>query len=388
MKLRSVIVVLFAVSLCGCVPQKGPSFHPTIPIISWGGVPADKADTLFSLGKDCGFDIHLGLYRAQESALLAMDAAARAGMGIIINFPQIKDSTEKTVPLIRNHPALVAYHIKDEPDTSDFAWLKELSDKINALDPNHPCYINLFPNWAWGPEEYAANIEAYADMMDVPFYSFDNYPITESEGAVSVRSDWYRNLEEFSAMARRHGKPFWAFALATSHSIPEPPAFYPVPTLGQIRLQVFSNLLYGAQAIQYFTYAGVVDAATCTRKPEFDIIRQVNLEIKAYSPVFLNCKVQNVWHAGEQIPAYTKPLDTMPHSKVKSLKISGVGAVVSLIENEGKTYLAVQNCDCLDSAVLDIEFSARVKRFTVTGEECFDGRPVTLEPGDVAVFRL
>lgn len=388
MKFRLVSVFLCLLLFCGCVRNTSQS-SPTVPLIAWGGIPADKADTLYVLAKECGFDMHLGLYRAQESALRTMDAAARAGIGIIIDFPQIRDSTEKAVQLIRNHPALVAYHVKDEPDTSHFTWLADVRERIMALDSEHPCYINLYPNWAWGVEEYAEKIELYASRIDVPFYSFDHYPVTEVDGEIHIRPEWYRNLEEFSAMARRHGKPFWAFALAASHHLgaPSPLAFYPEPTLGQIRLQVFSDLLYGAQAIQYFTFAGLVDSKTCAKKPAFEIIRQVNAEVKAYSPVFLNCNVLDVWHIGDSIPSHTKPLDIMPHRKVEHLKMNGNG-VVSLIKKDRNTYLAIQNSDCQTSAVLDIKFSSRVRRQTLDGEVWHDGIPVELSPGNVVIFKL
>lgn len=392
MKVRLKIIPIIAAILCSCSNYYDQS-PDTIHIISWGGIAADKADTLYSLANECGFDMHLGLYRAKESAVASMDAAARQGIDVIISFPQIKDSTESAVALIKDHPALFAYHLKDEPDTSDFGWLADLSDKIGELDPLHPCYINLLPNWAWGVEEYRDNIERFASEFDVPFYSFDNYPVIEEDGVVKVRQDWYRNLEEFAGMARRHGKPFWAFALVKSHGIVEPEvAFYPEPTLGHLRLQVFSNLLYGAQAIQYFNFTGIVDPATCEKKPAFDLIRQVNSEVRAYSSVFAGCSVLGVWHTGDSIPCGTVSLaampDGMPHERVKGLRVSGEGAVVSLIENDGDTYLAVQNRSCLEAAVLDITFDGRVSLLTADGSGPYDGQPILLAPGNLAIFCL
>ena len=408
---------MLLLTCCSCA-HIGEYTPQTLHIVSWGGIPANKADTLFALAKECGFDTHLGLYSKQENALVAMDAAERAGMGIIINFPQLKDSTESAVSLIRNHPALVAYHIKDEPVASEYPWLSELSEKIAELDASHPCYINLLPNWSWGVDEYSADIEDFASRFDLPFYSFDNYPVIEEDGVVKVRPEWYRNLEEFSAMARKHGKPFWAFALAKSHGIVEPEvAFYPEPTLGHLRLQVFSNLLYGAQAIQYFNFTGIVDPVTCEKKPAYDLIKQVNSEIRAYSSVFAGCSVLGIWHIGESIPSGTKSLDEMPHKRVKSISVTecksgqaegveGVdegmseesdgGAVVALIENTGKTYLAVQNRSCSDAATLDIRFrcrlpfinSSRVNQITVNGPVSFNDQPLTLEPGNLAIFQL
>ena len=79
--------------------------------------------------------------------------------------------------------------------------------------------------------------------------SFDHYPvISDGKGPASLRGEWYENLEIVSAAARKAGKPMWAFALSVPHSS------YPAPTPAHLRLQVFSNLAYGAQVIQYFTY--------------------------------------------------------------------------------------------------------------------------------------
>ena len=389
MKARFIIFSILAAVVCSCSTHDRETTE-TIRIISWGGIAADKADTLYSLAKECGFDMHLGLYRAKESAIASMDAAARKGIDVIISFPQIKDSTESAVALIKDHPALFAYHLKDEPDTSDFGWLESLTDKIGELDPSHPCYINLLPNWAWGAEEYSQRIESFAEQIDVPFYSFDNYPIIERDGAATVRPDWYRNLEEFSAMARRHGKPFWGFALAKAHSIsnPWPDTVYPEPTLGHLRLQVFSNLLYGAQAIQYFNFTGIVDPVTYEKLPVFELVKQVNAEVKAYSHVFAGCKVLGVWHTGDTIPSVTRKLETMPHKKVKSLKISGSGGVVALIENRGNTCLVIQNRDCINPAVVDISFTGKTVCHTPRGKLQHDSQPITLSPGNLAIFNL
>jgi hypothetical protein len=389
MRPQLIIIPILAALLFGCSSHSEEK-HETIRIISWGGIAADKADTLYSLAKECGFDMHLGLYRVKESAVASMDAAARKGIDVIISFPQIKDSTESAVALIKDHPALYAYHIKDEPDTSDFGWLADLSDKIGELDPLHPCYINLLPNWAWGVEEYADKIEMFASEFDMPFYSFDNYPVVEEDGHVQVRPDWYRNLEEMSAMARRQGKPFWGFALAKAHSIsdPWPDTVYPEPTLGQLRLQVFSNLLYGAQAIQYFNFTGLVDPVSCEKLPAFELVKQVNSEVRAYSHVFAGCSILGVWHVGDSIPCGTKPLESMPHKKVKSLQISANGGVVALIENGSQTYLAIQNRDCINPAILDISFTGETVRHTLHGELQHDSKPITLSPGNLAIFAL
>lgn len=382
--------LLVAAVLWSCAERKEPSRSGDIPIISWAGIPADRSAVLFPLLKECGIDWHLGLYRDSGEACAALEEAEKAGVGLIPGFPALKDSTENAVAVLKDSPALVAYHLEDEPELSDIPWLAALVVKIRSLDSAHPPYVNLYPDWAWGQDSYRDNIEEFAANVNVPFYSFDQYPVTEKDGRIEIRPTWYRNLEEFSSMSRSHGKPFWAFALTKSHHLgaPSPPAFYPVPDIGQLRLQVFSDLLYGAQAIQYFTFRGMYDTRTFEKTPVFDIVKQVNAEIKAYAHVFAGCKVENVWHIGDTVPQYTKRLDAMPHSAVKALDIEGAGAVVSLLANGGHEYLAVQNRDCVDSAVLLAGFYGKVRIVTPEGTAKYKGRPIRLSPGDIAVFDL
>ena len=240
-------------------------------------------------------------------------------------------------------------------------------------------------------QNYPETIDSFAEEVDVPFYSFDQYPITENEdGSISIRPDWYRNLEEFSAMARRQGKPFWAFALTKSHHLgpPSPEAFYPVPTTGQLRLQVFSNLLYGAQGIQYFTGGGIFDCKRMEKTEIFSTVKQVNSQIKAYSEVFAGASVENVVHTGAHIPNGTTEMTQMPHRSIDMLEISGEGAVVSTLRKGKHQYLAVQNRDCCNPALLDIRFNTKVKLLTQTGKADFNNRTIRIEDGDIALFIL
>ena len=55
---------------------------------------------------------------------------------------------DATVNSIRNHPALYAYYVTDEPSASQFAGLAATVSRLRTLDPNHMAYINLFPTYA------------------------------------------------------------------------------------------------------------------------------------------------------------------------------------------------------------------------------------------------
>src|SRR5262249_3282967 len=139
---------------------------------------------------------------------------------------------------------------------------------------------------------------------------------------------------------------FWAFALAVAH---DP---YPVAQVEHLRLEVFSNLAYGAQGIQYFTYWTPESTVwnfhqapiekDGSRTPVYDRVKQVNAEIRALSPVFLGARVLRVQHTGT-LPRGTQPY--RPEAPVSAVETGSGGAVVSLLENGRRQYLAVVNRD-------------------------------------------
>ncbi len=363
-----------------------------ITILSWGGVDVENFDKLLPLVKEAGVDIYLSRFKDVQGAAEGLDKMAECGLMGIVGCPEIKDDTENAVAALKDHSALYAYNLKDEPEVWDIGWLAELTEKVAECDSKHPSYINLYPNWAWGNEKYKDHIEMFADSVDVPFYSFDQYPITQLEdGSIEIRPTWYENLELVSALARRYGRPFWAFAMTWSHSIgaPSPPAHYPVPTIGHLRLQVYSDLLYGAQVIQYFTFRGLYDANTLEKTPVFDIVKKVNSEIKAWSRVFCGCEVRGVWHTGETIPAGTRRLEEMPDERIESIDFDGrLGALVSLIEKDGDTYLAVQNKDCTAPAILTAEFNSEVQLLDTKGNTIHREQEILLSEGNIVIFEL
>jgi len=209
---------------------------------------------------------------------------------------------------------------------------------------------------------------------------------------------WYENLELFSAEMRRRNKPFWAFALATSHINP-PIGHYPAPTTGFMKLQQYSNLAYGAQGLQYFTYwtphfgkpmyfhDGPINGKR-KRSPVFDRVREVNRELQARAFVFLGAKVQKTRHTGTEIPPGTKRLDKLP-SFVTTLETPDGGAVVSHLINKGTEYLVVVNRELGREITLHATFVPGVKRIRKDGsavDVAAYAADFWLESGDTEIF--
>jgi hypothetical protein len=220
-----------------------------IPVLAWGGPPqAETTAARYKELAEAGFTHNYSGFSSIAAMQEALDVAKAAGIKQFVSIPELERSPEETARTLRGHPALAGYYLRDEPAASDFDKLSKWAAKITSADPDHPCYINLFPNYATPAQLGTANYQEYLDTfltkVSVPILSFDHYPVVGN----SLRAEWYENLEQVSAAARKARKPFWAFALSVAH---DP---YPIATLEQLRLQVFSNLAYGAQGIQYFTY--------------------------------------------------------------------------------------------------------------------------------------
>jgi hypothetical protein len=282
--------------------------------------------------------------------------------------------------------------LRDEPNRSDFHQLGEWARKIEAIDSNHFCYLNLFPNYAneqqLGTKSYKEYVDLFIEEVPLKILSFDHYPVLGD----SLRHNWYENLEIISSAARKAGKPFWAFALSVAHGP------YPIPTIAQLRLQVFSDLVYGAQGIQYFTYWTPYDTTwkfnngpislEGKRTVVYDRIKQVNREIKNLSDVFLGAQVISVTHTGNKIPEGTKKYEKLPQP-ILNLETEGIGGIVSVLKNGRKSYLAVVNRDFINPMKLIIKCESNVKKVFKDGSmvpaNVYQDN-TQIDPGDIAIF--
>jgi hypothetical protein len=383
-----------------------------IPILGWHGLPASGpyADAAYYQEMaDAGFTVNLphvpdGGWSDSEAEpyFTLLDRAHAVGMKIMVNWAVVNFFTPDEMKRLKEHPAIAGYTIRDEPSASDFENLAATVRKIQAIDSIHPCYINLFPNYApeqalgfSGPDAYRRHVRQYIDEVPVPMVSFDHYCILKDrEGKRSVRPEYYENLEIIADESRRAGKPFWAFTLSTAHWD------YPVPTLSDLRLQVYSDLAYGAQCIQYFTWLdpccdpmwgeGPDDNAPVridgTKSPTYYTVQAMNREIKALSKVFLNSKVRWTAHTGP-VPKGCKSLDaTLLPKPVKSLEISDPGALVSMLEKGNDLFVAIVNHDINRDVTVRVKGNAGLRMVNKAGEVIKVTEEQILSPGDIIIL--
>ena len=417
-----------AASLLVCAFAACASFaNARIPIIGWGswdekGASAER----YSEAGDAGFTHLTQWCTSPAEAKRLLGEAEKAGIKLIIGLghdvKRMMDAAKDFTAATKDSPALAYYYITDEPNIKAAEAIRDCVKRYEALDPAHPCYVNLFgalcDRWTrndvarqmkyTGCATHEEYIRRLYDVVPLKLISFDTYPVLSFKpledfrlhGArVFLKERWYETLEATSALARERNIPMFAFALVAAHRH-YPAQDYPVPTLAHLRLQQYSNLAYGAQALQCFKYAmmkeyhGYNNAPIIVgghRSPVFDLVREMNAEIQARAYVFLGAKVQGVWHTGIDIPLGTKRFEAkfLPPF-VKSLStLKGGAAVVSWLKNGGKDYLMVVNRDPNDDITFKSTFAPGVeivRRDGTTAPAAAYADCFWLDPGDAAIF--
>ena len=123
-----------------------------LPILAWYGIPAHEATVeRFEELRDAGFTLNFRSFPSADAVAKGLDAAGKAGIKLIIGCPELEKEPEKTVRRFMNHSALAGYFLRDEPRSNEFAELGEWARRIQAVDNEHFCYLNLFPT---GPKEH------------------------------------------------------------------------------------------------------------------------------------------------------------------------------------------------------------------------------------------
>ncbi len=224
-------------------------------------------------------------------------------------------------------PALFNYHVFDEPNSSDFAALRSVSDMLSALDPAHEPYINLFPNYA-SPEQlgtptYEQYVERFVQEVRPTMISYDHYHFCKNEQLGShtfenerdrmiyenaflalERPGFFDNIEQIREASLRHGLPFMLIVLLLEHGP------YRYLTEAELRWEVFQGLAYGASYLSYFTYwtppyddvwrckEGMISEDGKRCRHYYDVQR-INVDLQSIGDQLVGARSEAVFHIGE-----------------------------------------------------------------------------------------
>jgi hypothetical protein len=384
-----------------------------IPVMSWGGIAQSEISVVnYKKLKDVGVNIDIAFFSNADAIATALDAAGKAGVKLMISCPELKTEPEKTATRFKNHPALEGYYLGDEPGRPLFEELGELNKRLKSADDIHYSFVNLYPDInsnrsKFGTKDYKEYVEVFDSIFPAPYLSFDFYPVVD--GGIHPR--WYENMEFYMKKYRDEGRPFWAFALTTSYLAysddtpqpslndfyqlyktyqPEKTFVHDVPTLAELRLQIFVNLAYGAQGIEYWSFRGFGSPldAQGKRTVVYDRLQKISNEIQNYSGVFMGAKVVSVEQTGLNIPSETTRLKQLPAS-IKLLETVGDGAVVSVLENNENSFMVIVNRDFKNTMKLVIYTDETVNKVMKDGSliPATEFAAVTeVEPGDAAIY--
>ena len=376
-----------------------------MPIIAYFGVPDwQTTEGNFRVFSECGFTVSLYPFYPNLGQLQkACRYAEKHGVQVLAKCPEMITAPAHTANVLKKEKGFFGYFIKDEPSAPEIHIKEKEIVAIRRYDNEHPCYINLHPYYHEDWVEPTLKVKRYSDYLKIASaascqqISFDFYPVTTA----GIRPTWYQNLEMIRKESSSSGKPFWGFVLSMPHDVPYTPnTYYPAPTMASLRLQVYSNLAYGAQAIQYFTYwtpsneegFNFHDAPISRdgkKTKTYALVQQMNKELRKVSQLFYGAKVLSVHHLGGKLPQGTTLQKRMPLN-LKTLKvISSKGAIISQIEKDGHRYLAIVNKDHEKSIKILIATRNDIPRhITKTLQEEPMDTSYNISPGDILILRL
>jgi len=262
---------------------------------------------------DCGVDFIVGV--PADRAML--DLFAKHGVGAIVNGvvpgwwggdgKNAGKMREKNPPgkyaegvaAFRDHPAIWAVDIGDEPSALDFPYYGEVVRQINKALPGMPLYLNLYPNYAsvsqntgrqtvnqLGTPTYGEHVDVYCRSVPLDYISYDFYPYTAPGSLSRFVSRMYDNFIVVADACRRTKRSFWYIAQVNSRDgVP--------PTSGdQLRFQANAALSFGAEAITWACWCkgwwtnNVLDSGGMQTE-QYEKLSRVNMELKRIGPQYM-----------------------------------------------------------------------------------------------------
>lgn len=179
--------------------------------------------------------------------------------------PELLRLLKNEVEAFKDHPALLAWYIADEPalHNEDPEWLKEVYNTIKSIDPYHPISMVFMRTSA---------AEKYADAMDIVMC--DPYPVPREpiETVGQVVSRLYHQFQ--------YRKPLWIVPQMFGGS----EWWHREPTPAEVRRMTYDAVFHGATGIQYFVRHG---HASFPKSPQtWDAASRIAFEMQEVTPFF------------------------------------------------------------------------------------------------------
>ena len=271
--------------------------------------------------------------------------------------PKTKAELDAIVAAVREHPALYAYSILDEPNASVFPNLARMKDYLQEKDPSRLVYVNLYPIYANNEQlgtigepapAYREYLRQFVETFRPQLLSYDHYHF-----AVKGDSEkgYFLNLAEIRQAALDADIPFMVIAQACSWTVN-----MRIPTGEELRWLAYTSLAYGSQGISWYVYGypghdgGMINPAGTYREPH--IARAMGRAVLGGSPTPLYYYARELHKEFVAIATELQPL--------KSLAVYHVGMLP-----EGTSPLPDTAAFCLDPPLPRKDYTTPVEGFVI-----------------------
>ena len=250
-------------------------------------------------------------------------------------------------------------------------------NKIKDLDPDHPTLLGLGGDWNLDRNgdaigSYPDYVAKFQEKFEPSFWPILFFPDVMKEGETNISEErqlmFFKTLQYFAYVSRYTCTPFWftcrcqAFKDYNGYNAL-------TPRLSMLRGIVFTALAYGAQGIYYWNYrqnynsgktvfsaAPIQTNGLVKNNNIWDIVKAVNMEIRAYNKIFCGCEVIDCRHVTKL--SHNKSLKTMndtvddkmddskgflPMGPLMSVAYRGNDLLISHIFNNEENYLVIVN---------------------------------------------
>jgi hypothetical protein len=322
--------------------------------------------------------------------------------------PEAKAKLDALIKRVRKHPALYAYHLKDEPNASTFPALARLAAYLCECDPNHLAYLNLFPTYAnnkqLGTEgdtvtAYKEHLRQFVEIVKPALISYDHYHFgTKGDG-----DQYFLNLAIIRQAALDARLPFLNIVQACSWA----PSMR-IPNGDELRWLVYTSLAYGAQGISYYVYChpkhnGAMAYADGTPTELYRAARLLNREFVAVASQLQPLRSLGAYHVG-MVPPGAVPLppdagfrlDPPPAEMEFKSREPVKGFVLGCFGRPGSkakpTHVVVVNLDYKNGATPTLAGPGRLAAFDAASERWASSKAGRLElnlpPGGGTLVRV
>lgn len=378
------------------------------PIVTYWAGPAMTPETAKQMAEG-GYNLvwcqEQELDNAQKQGLRAMLHNGLLTPAALAD-PAQRAELDALIGRVKNHPAMYAYFIGDEPNSARFPEIAKLFAYLREKDPAHLAYINLFPTYATNEQlgnkgdvttAYTEHLKQFADVVKPQLISYDHYHFAVGgDGA-----QYFLNLGLIRDAALQAGLPFLNIVQAATWD----PGMR-IPHTAEVRWLVNTSLAYGAQGVSYYVYScaghlGMLATADGQPTVLYEGLKPVNHDFVAMASELQPLRSLGTYHSGT-IPMGAKALppgapfrlDPPVADKQPETPKPVEGFVLGYFGPQAgaPTHVVVVNLDYSKSASTTLAGPGKLQVFNPStsrwSQPASSAVPLRLQPGGAALVRL